>query len=548
MLAKIMQTIIFMLIIASASCSSTKDPNTVKGRDVMVHLFQWRYNDIAAECEAFLGPHGYGGVQTSPVNEHVIIMENKIKRPWYEGYQPVSYKLQNRLGNESEFQDMVRRCNNAGVRIYVDNVLNHMTAASASAKGTAGSSYDGEGHYEAVPYNPEDFHSKEICGTESGNIEDFTNLNQVRNCRLVGLIDLDQSRENVREVQVNFLNKLIGMGVAGFRFDAAKHMWPRDIEVIYGRMNNLSTEFFEPGVRPFIYQEVIDIHNNEPVTREQYTGFGRVTEFLYAVNMGTVFRKQDGKQLKDLRNFTKSWDLMASGDALVFLSNHDNQRGHGYGGDKVLTFFEPRLYKMATAFLLVWPYGLSRVMSSYRWERNIVGGKDMNDWVGPPADSEWNIKTVTHNPNGTCGNGWVCEHRWPEISSLVELHNVAGDAPVTHWWDNGANAIAFGRRNRTFVVINNEDHPVEQLFKTDLPPGLYCDIITGGKGTRDCNGRMLRVLANQTSRIEVDSAWDIPVVALHVEARLPGSTSRETTSIVMLCLAPLVAVAKGIFY
>ncbi|KAG0410670.1 hypothetical protein HPB47_012210 [Ixodes persulcatus] len=376
-LLKAAYAMIFVLVMGSASCSSNKDPHTFEGRDVIVQLFQWRYKDIAEECEEFLGPRGYGGVQTSPVHEHVILFEDKVKRPWYEGYQPVSYKLQNRIGDETEFQDMIRRCNRAGVRIYVDTVINHMTAASGSANGTAGSSYDAEGHYEAVPYSPEDFHTKEQCGSPSGNLEDMFDINQVRNCRLVGLIDLDQSRGNVRDEQVRFLNKLIGMGVAGFRVDAAKHMWPEDLKVIYGRMDNLSAEFFPAGARPLIYQEVIDVRNGEPVTRDQYTSFGRVTEFLYGVNMATT----------------------------------TSQRGHGYGGDVVLTFFDARLYKMATAFLLALPYGLPRITSSYRWERNIVDGKDINDWVGPPADSDWKIKPVIRELNGTCGNGWVCEHR-----------------------------------------------------------------------------------------------------------------------------------------
>ncbi|CAF5008452.1 unnamed protein product, partial [Rotaria socialis] len=42
--------------------------------------------------------------------------------------QPVSYKLQSRSGTEAEFIDMVDRCNKAGVRIYVDAVINHMAA------------------------------------------------------------------------------------------------------------------------------------------------------------------------------------------------------------------------------------------------------------------------------------------------------------------------------------------------------------------------------------------------------------------------------------
>ena len=39
------------------------DPNFKDSRTTIVHLFEWRWNDIAEECEKFLGPNGYGGVQ-----------------------------------------------------------------------------------------------------------------------------------------------------------------------------------------------------------------------------------------------------------------------------------------------------------------------------------------------------------------------------------------------------------------------------------------------------------------------------------------------------
>lgn len=55
------------------------------------------------------------------------------------------------------------------------------------------------------------------------------------------------------------MNELIALGVAGFRIDAAKHMWPSDLQVIYNSLNNLSTTAFRPNTRPFIYQEVIDL-------------------------------------------------------------------------------------------------------------------------------------------------------------------------------------------------------------------------------------------------------------------------------------------------
>lgn len=36
------------------------------------------------------------------------------------------------------------------------------------------------------------------------------------------------------------------------------------------------------------------------------------------------------------------------------------------------------LYKIGVAFTLAHPYGLTRVMSSYRWTRNFVNGKVKN--------------------------------------------------------------------------------------------------------------------------------------------------------------------------
>ena len=77
----------------------------------------------------------------SPPNEHLII--TNPNRPWYERYQPVSYKLDSASGNRAEFIDMVDRCNAAGVKVYIDAVINHMTGSGAgSGTGTGGSYYN----------------------------------------------------------------------------------------------------------------------------------------------------------------------------------------------------------------------------------------------------------------------------------------------------------------------------------------------------------------------------------------------------------------------
>lgn len=172
---------IFLISAIIALSDAFHDPNYVARRSVMVHLFEWKWNDIADECERFLAPNGYGGVQVSPVSENVIV-EN---RPWWERYQPISYKIITRSGNESEFKSMVDRCNRVGVRIYVDIVFNHMTGKRGKIVGTGGTTADVDKlEYPGIPYSADDFHFPACI------INNYNNPSEVRNCELVGMLSL----------------------------------------------------------------------------------------------------------------------------------------------------------------------------------------------------------------------------------------------------------------------------------------------------------------------------------------------------------------------
>ena len=61
-----------------------------------MHLFEWPWDAVARECEEFLGPKGYCGVQISPPMEHIQGSQ------WWTRYQPVSYKLESRSGNRGQ--------------------------------------------------------------------------------------------------------------------------------------------------------------------------------------------------------------------------------------------------------------------------------------------------------------------------------------------------------------------------------------------------------------------------------------------------------------
>lgn len=52
-----------VLLIVLIGVNAQFDTNQLSGRSVFVHLLEWKWIDIATECEEFLGPNGFGGVQ-----------------------------------------------------------------------------------------------------------------------------------------------------------------------------------------------------------------------------------------------------------------------------------------------------------------------------------------------------------------------------------------------------------------------------------------------------------------------------------------------------
>ncbi|KAK9688400.1 Alpha amylase, catalytic domain [Popillia japonica] len=477
------------------------DPNMPEDRNTIVHLFEWKFSDVAAECERFLQHKGYGGVQLSPVNENAIVTDPW--RPWWERYQPISYILQTRSGNEAEFADMVARCNAVGVRIYIDIILNHMTGRGGIATGTAGSWADTYNRdYPSVPYTYLDFNP--VC-----DITDWNDPWQLRQCMLANLNDLNQGNEYVRDRLVDFLNTLIHHGVAGFRVDAAKHMWPEDMRAIFNRVNDLNVNHgFAPNTRPFVYQEVINFSDNEAVTWRDYSGLGRVTEFRHSSEIGRVFRGHD--RLVWLDSWGTGWGFMDSNYAFVFVDNHDNQRGHGAGGDSILTYKQSKQYKMATAFMLAHPYGSTRIMSSFAFD---------DSEAGPPADSNSNIISPGINADDTCSNGWVCEHRWRQIYNMVGFRNAVKGTTIQNWWTNGDQQIAFCRGNRGFVAFT-QGGSISQTMQTCLPAGTYCDVISGNLINGDCTGKSVTVDSSGNGYIVLNQNEEDGVLAIHVGKQL----------------------------
>jgi alpha-amylase len=466
--------------------------------DVAVHLFDWKWNDIATECETVLGPAGFAAVQVSPPQEHSITPSHD----WSERYQPVSYSIdKSRSGTGTEFASMVGRCKAVGVGIYVDAVINHMTnspSPGVGSNGTAYSKYEYPGLYTAS-----DFHTP--C-----TVSNYQSAANVQDCELFGLPDLNTGSPSVRTKIAGYLLMLARLGVAGFRIDAAKHIQQADLDAIMAIVN--TTLAGESRALPYYFLEVSS-GGGEAITPHDYYGEGYasggaadITEFTF-VGVGNKFLGSNGEHLSQLNptgtagnQFSPgAWGLMPSDKAVVFLQNHDTQHNGG------ISYRQPAAFRLANVWMLAQPYGYPSILSSFAFD--YPAGNSM----GPPSDAAGNTNDVSCAPRlETAAIGkWVCEHRDPYLRQMVTFRKYVAGTDVNHWWDDGANAIAFSRGDRGFVAINHEAVALTRAIASGLPAGTYCDLISGGRAGAGCAG--VSVVVDATGMATISLAAETAV-------------------------------------
>jgi alpha-amylase len=456
---------------------------------VIVQMFEWPWPAIASECTSVLGPDGYGAVQISPPQEAIVLPSAGY--PWWEAYQPVSYNLNSRFGTQAQLASMISACHAAGVKVYADVVLNHMTGQGGGGTGDDGTTFSDKYDYPPL-YSASDFHG---CQT---SISDWDDESQVWNCQLDGLADTDTGSAYVRQQEAGYLNRLIALGVDGLRWDSAKEMDPADIAAIEGLL-----------AKPvFVYQDV-QYGAGQPVTPDMYEGTGSLLEFRYGWDLYDAFTSGT---LASLSDFGPSWNsagMVPSADAVVFVDDQDTERAGG-----ALSYAGGARYTLANVFMLAWDYGTPKILSDYSYSSYDAG---------PPGAGGNAIATPS------CGGGtWQCEQRWPAISGMVGWHNVAGAAPVANWWTDGSDAIAFSRGAGAWVAVNAESAPVTHTFSTGLPAGVYCDVISGAATGGGCSGATVTVSSAGQAAVTVPA---MGAVAIDVAAPDSAAGAAETVNV-----------------
>ncbi len=461
----------------AVSDSSNKENLTLNRKGVIVTAFQQNWNSIAKECTKTYGPEGVKYVQVSPPNDHVKGSQ------WWTSYQPVSYRLDSKLGTEAEFKQMIHTCKVAGVGIIADAVINHMTGADNKDKvGVGGSEYDADAQtFKTAGYTKDDFHQS------AENITNYKNAEEVWTHRLVGLLDLDTSKPHVQQVLGKYFAYLLELGVVGFRVDAVKHISPKDMAAI--KKAAADAAHTTPDKIWWMQETIGDTSEASEIQPDRHLNEGEVNEFQYSYRLKNDFYGS----ISNLKNITNG--LVQSDKASIFVTNWDTPREDFV---RTLTYKDGPRYELANAFMLGYPYGNPNIYSGYRFDAK-------NKDYGAPGASETSVPDVNCSPT----TGWQCTQRWTSIRGMVGFFNAVNGTQVTNWQESDNNNIAFSREKKGFLAINNTPNAKRVLYKTDLPNGEYCNVYAAG----DCSKTVKVEDGKVAATIAPYSA-----IALHVDA------------------------------
>lgn len=166
----------------------------------ILHCFNWTLNDIKNELPN-IAAAGFTSVQTSPLQPH------NNTGTWYWLYQPTDSTVGNEIGSYNDLKTLCSEAQKYGIKVVVDVVANHLAGWN---DGTWSDNIAGSwknGNY---------FHNEGACNNWDSRY-DVTHKN-------IGMPDLNSENPEVIGKWVSLVQGLKSAGVAGIRWDAAKHI------------------------------------------------------------------------------------------------------------------------------------------------------------------------------------------------------------------------------------------------------------------------------------------------------------------------------------
>ena len=427
----------------------THDPEATN-TETILHVWSWNFPTIAENMKQ-IADAGFTMLQTSPVNAcfspeggNIKILDEK-EGNWYHYYQPTDWTIGNNIvGTEAEMKAMLDSAKKYDIRVLVDVLPNH-TAFDIDLVT--------DEFYAAVGGRDKMFHTK---GLE--DIKDYNDRTQCTHQGVGGLPDVNTENPLFQKYYMQFVNKLIELGVRGFRYDTAKHIGvhsdPLDTEagvtendfwdVATGRKEVLGVSLCIPYDSLFVYGEVLQDRN---VPEEEYASYFGQTASSYGHVLREVLAKRSAKDINLL-----DWYHRAAPEYLTtWVESHDTYCNANESAG--LTDAQIRTgWVFLTARQNGTPLFYSRPMNSTRenyFGDNLLGARGNDEFFHPEVVAVNNFRK--------------------QMKGQVENVQIAEDGEV----------IVVNRGDKGAAVINLslEENAVE--LPTDLPDGEYRDTVYG---------------------------------------------------------------------
>ncbi len=187
---------VFVTLQSALAANGYGLPKTIQ-EGVILHCFDWKYTDITANLQN-IADAGFVAVQTSPAQSNYTGTTG-----WNTLYRPRDTEIgPNTLGTKADLANLCAEAAKYGIKVIVDVVANHT---------------DGSLQWVA------DFWKDTSLYHTFGGVNDWGNRWQVINGE-IGMKDLKTEDSRVQQKFKAYIQALKAIGVAGCRFDAAKHI------------------------------------------------------------------------------------------------------------------------------------------------------------------------------------------------------------------------------------------------------------------------------------------------------------------------------------
>lgn len=431
----------------------THDPNATN-TETILHVWSWNFPTIAENMKT-IADAGFTMLQTSPVNAcfspegaNIKILDAK-EGNWYHYYQPTDWTIGNNiLGTEEEMQVMLDSAKKYNIRVLVDVLPNH-TAFDIDLVS--------DEFYAAVGGREKMFHTNGLKG-----IRDYSDRTQCTHQGVGGLPDVNTENPHFQKYYMEFVNKLIKMGVRGFRYDTAKHIGvhsdPIDVEagvtendfwdVATGRKEVLGVSLAIPYDSLFVYGEVLQ---GRGVPEAEYAGYFGQTASSYGHVLCKVIENRSAKDIDIV-----SWYHSAAPEYLTtWVESHDTYCNANETAD--LTDAQIRTaWVFLTARQNGTPLFFSRPMNSTRdnfFGDNLLGARGNDEFFHPEVVA-------------------VNKFRQAMKGQLEDIQ-ISEDGKVA--------SVNRGNKGVAIVNFSLDQTPVD--LPTGLADGTYTDVVYGNTFT-----------------------------------------------------------------